>query len=161
MNSIDMFRFEKAEPIAFFDKEVTACGDLYPHHAAYGKLPTCSSCGSETKTKYSTQCVNWSGIRDHLIRLTAHFTDFYASDLLYQLDTIQRDLENGEVKPEGYFFGFRSMGVHFGDYIALAKDHRELENTYRAIWRLTIDISSNKHVEMSLHRVSYNAWGRV
>ena len=160
-SEIDLLKFQKSLHSSMYDKEITVWGTLYPHQTYNGKQSICFSCGGGKTTKYSTQCINWSSIRDHLIRLAAHHTEYYASDLMYYLESIQHDLGNGEVKPEGYFFGFRDSGIDPGDFIIQQYKHSNSSNYYRAIWRVMITISQNKDVNMVLHRVEYNPYRKV
>lgn len=156
MGAIDLLKFQKdSYRSALYDIEINVSGKLSFHQSYNGKPPACLLCGGEKATRYSTQGINWSGIRDHLIRLAAHYTEYFASDLLVYLDAIERDLENGEVRPEGYFFGFRELGIDSGKWIQNQYDHSKPTGYYRAIWRVLVSIAKNREVEMSLHRVTY------
>ena len=155
MSKVDLRKFVPGSPLSLYDREVTASGQLQLHRGYEGKSPECHLCGGPTATKFTSDYINWSGIKDHLIRLAAHYTESYASDLLVSFDVIQRDLENDEVNPEGYFFGFRELGIDHGEWIQNQYNHSKPKSYYRAIWRLTISVSDDKSVEMSLHKVDY------
>ena len=150
MNAIDIRKFVKCDNhLGLFNKELTVSGYLYPetnntHHR-----------------KFSTTCINWSDITDYLIRLTAHYTDSYASDLLFSLKSIEQDLENGEVAPHGYFFGFHECGVDPNEFVLMRYNHDKSREYYRAIWRVLITISDKRYVNMSLHKVEYKRYMEV
>ena len=161
MSAIDLHKFQKDTcRSALYDTEISASGQLSLQPSYDGKPPACFLCGGEKATLYSTQGINWSGIRDHLIRLAAHYTEYFASDLLVYFDAIERDLENGEVRPEGYFFGFRELGIDPGKWIQNQYDHSKPTGYYRAIWRVLVSIAKNREVEMSLHRVTYRPYAK-
>ena len=162
---VDLRKFVKAEHHSIYDREITASGTLAirPPEMCSG-WSTCNFCGNGGSSIYSTFGINWGGIRDHLIRLAAHFTENHASDLLYDLATVERDLNRGVAKPEGYFFGFRPHGVDGNGFVALRYEPKNPNREYRAIWRLTVTIDKSygaemsRNVEMSLHRVRYNPY---
>ena len=161
MENIDLAKFQKSLHSTMYDKEITVYGSLKPLQIHKGNQSICFSCGHENTAKYTTKYLNWSDIQDHLIRLAAHYTDYYASDLLYYLESIQHDLENGEVKPEGYFFGFRDSGIDPGEVVIKQYKHSISSKYYRAIWRVMITIDQNMDVNMALHRVDYNPYREV
>lgn len=107
--------------------------------------------------------LNWSDIRDKLIRLTAKYTDFYASDVLISINSIQQFLD--AIQTHGaWYFGFREGGVDHGSFIT-PKYEYELNREYRAIWRLTLykveDGYTDNAIEMSLCKVWYNPYKKV
>ena len=156
MTKVDLNKFTKSNHQSVLDREVTASGWLQYPHIPYDRETPCCACGRKIplERKYTAFYINWCNIRDHLIRLTAHYTDSYGSDMLYTIETIQHDLEKGEVIPHGYYLGFRENGVDHDTYIT-SKYENDLKE-YRAIWRILITISDKKEVEMSLHRVVYS-----
>ena len=158
-NDTDLRKFEKAKRHSIYDKEIAVSGHLALLEHGKVNQNLCQFCCRDEKAMYSTFGINWGRIRDHLIRLAAHYTEHYASDILYDLATIERNLSEGKANPEGYFFGFRSHGIDGNGYVAIKHDdakHLGDFGEYRAIWRVMVDIASDLHVEMSLHRVEYN-----
>ena len=99
--------------------------------------------------------LNWSDIIDKLIRLSAKYTDYYASDALISINVIQKDIDAGKTKSE-YYFGFRESGVDHDEYI-LQADKRNVHYYYRAVWRISVehDIESNQ-ITMNLQKVRYS-----
>ena len=130
---IDLRKFEKADRLSIFDEEVTACGTLVYNAINTNLRSTCKDSGEINTPKYITFGINWSHIQDHLIRLSAHYTEKFATDMLVGLEVIQRDLESGEIRPEGYFFGFRELGVDHGEWIQNNYNHSKPTSYYRAI----------------------------
>lgn len=107
--------------------------------------------------------LNWCDIQDKLIRLTAKYTDCYASDLIISINSIQRCLENAQTHGVWYF-GFRESGVDHDSFITQKYEY-ELKREYRAVWRLMLnkvdDGYTTNAVEMSLHKVEYNPYKKV
>lgn len=107
--------------------------------------------------------INWSDIRDKLIRLTAKYTDFYASDVLISINSIKQCLDALQTHGS-WHFGFRESGVDHDNFITQKYEY-ELSREYRAIWRLTLEKVEDGYcgnaLEMSLHKVWYNPYKKV
>ena len=134
MKKVSLRKFYKAEHSSWLHSEVLVNGYLEP----------------------SSQYLNWSDIRDKLIRLAAKYTDYYASDLLYGINEIQEHLDSKIYMPE-YFFAFRENGVDSAHSLQNCTEN-ELELRFRAIWRITANKIEHDGIEMSLHKVNYNPY---
>ncbi len=99
--------------------------------------------------------INWSDIRDKLIRLAAKNTEQYASDVIYGIAEVEKALsENPE--SGSWYFGFRECGVDYEDYIREAHPHT-VNHYYRCIWQLDLksDPQRCKEKTLRLYRVKY------
>ena len=81
---------------------------------------------------------NISSIIDKLIRLTAKITECYAGDIVYDIDALNRFIE--EKYPYDKIFFFREHGVATFNTEMVEKDNRGiLCNDYIQTWRLIHD----------------------
>ena len=59
---------------------------------------------------------NLSYINDYLIRLSAHYTDCYASDIVYYINSIEEQLKKEHFQEaHKWYFGFYRNGVQRED----------------------------------------------
>ena len=105
-------------------------------------------------------CINWSAIKDKLIRLAAKYTDDYASDIIIDINSVQKDIDGygRESGNKTWLFGFRECGVDHTEYV-LSTDERELDSRYRSIWRLDL-VRDEEYIELlyislRFYKVSY------
>lgn len=97
---------------------------------------------------------NISTVIDKLIRITAKLTEYYASDIIYDIDSLKRAVENG--KPHDMLLFFRECGVTTRDTTEFDEgmlDVLLLNFTPIQIWRLTHD---PVEMETKLIRVDIN-----
>ena len=83
---------------------------------------------------------NISTVIDKLIRLTAKLTECYASDIIYDIDSLRKAVENG--KPHDMLLFFRECGVTTRDTMEFDEgmlDSLLFNFTPIQIWRLTHD----------------------
>lgn len=98
--------------------------------------------------------INWSEIKDKLIRLAAKYTDSYASDILIDITSVENNLT-----PQSRMFGFRENGVDHNSYVACAyKNYSQSLYCYRSIWKLDITTDGSGRCEMKFYevRLRYN-----
>lgn len=99
--------------------------------------------------------INWCDIKDKLIRLTAKYTDRYASDIIIDIIGIEEFINNIDRENEkSWLFGFRASGVDHFTFVS-SKDKKELKSEYRSIWKLDFNIIDNYKVQTSLYQVEY------
>lgn len=83
--------------------------------------------------------------------------DRFASDLLYDIQSIEHHLE--AQKSETLYIGFRRYGVDNNAYIA-TKIPQELDSTYRVIYSVKIDFEPDEYylakVQVTLNEVYYS-----
>ena len=81
---------------------------------------------------------NISTVIDKLIRLTAKITEHYASDIVYDINMLNRHLADKE--SYDMLLYFREMGVSsYNTHSVLRDDNELLWNDYIQVWRLTYD----------------------
>ncbi len=80
---------------------------------------------------------NWSSHVDKLVRLAAKHTDYYASDVVISINSVENEIKNYKFEDgdKSWLFGFRDSGVDHTEWV-LSSAH--VLNHYRAIWRLDI-----------------------
>jgi len=100
--------------------------------------------------------INWSDIKDKLIRLTAKLTERYASDILYDIKGIEDDLTSGNIQNKTYLIGFRENGVDGEDWICECSPE-ELPSRYRTIWQVLTEVDDKDNIKMVLQRVRYGS----
>lgn len=101
---------------------------------------------------------NLTYIVDYLLRITTHYTDTYASDMVCYINSIEEQLmqENFKV-PHVWYFGFYKNGVVKTD------NKEELTGSnarnYRAVYSYTLEIVENcgfKEPKITIVRISNN-----
>ena len=103
--------------------------------------------------------VNWANIKDKLIRLVAKYTDNYAADIVYDIESVQIYLDEcGGRRPKNmsWLFGFRENGVDGFDYIKCHFDNQDF-HSYRSIWRLDAIVEEPPcdSIRLVLYKVNY------
>lgn len=98
---------------------------------------------------------NLSYINDYLIRLAAHYTDAYASDIIIDINDIEKQLREEHFKEEHlWYFGFYKNGVQLTtSYNELTKSNTR---SFRAIYTYTLEIVGNcgfKEPQITIVRV--------
>lgn len=100
--------------------------------------------------------INMSSIYTKLIQEAGRFCDAYASDLLYDIDAIEKLLDEGE--SETVWIAFRDMGVDSWSYIECRTPHEAME--YRAIYKVDIEFTEDDYydakVTATLYKVAYS-----
>lgn len=101
--------------------------------------------------------INMSSIYSKLIQEAGRYCDRFASDLLYDIQSIEHHLE--AQKSETLYIGFRRYGVDNNAYIA-TKIPQELDSTYRVIYSVKIDFEPDEYylakVQVTLNEVYYS-----
>lgn len=100
--------------------------------------------------------LNWSSIKTKLIQLSGRFCDSFASDIVIDINSIQKKMDKNELKDGDFFlFGFREMGVDHNSFIE-CKNVNELKSEYREIWKM--DVAIDDGIKFELYRVKYNPY---
>ena len=106
--------------------------------------------------KNRIDCLNMSDIWDTLIRQTAHYTDRFASDLLYDYEDVVKFIKEYEHKTsKSFIFGLRRDGVDHDKWVFQAA--KEL-NRYGKIYQLDItpdDEYYESYVKVELWEIDY------
>lgn len=78
-------------------------------------------------------------INDYLIRVTAHYTDNFASDIIYFINQIEKQLTKEYfLKEHTWYLGFYKNGVIYTDVKKVLFEVKVKE--YRAIYSYTIEL---------------------
>lgn len=101
--------------------------------------------------------INMSSIYTKLIQEAGRYCDFYASDMLYDIDKIHTIIQSGE---SGIvYIGFRDNGVDGNDYISV-REPEEIDSVYHAIYRVEIAQTEDDYYErkiiVTLNKVYYS-----
>lgn len=97
---------------------------------------------------------NVANIVDKLIRLAAKLTEYYASDIMYDINALKRTVEEG--KPHDMLLFFRECGVTETNTAELNDDRLDsflFNFTPIQVWRLTHD-----PVEMETKLIRVNVY---
>ena len=101
--------------------------------------------------------INMSSIYTKLIQEAGRYCDFYASDLLFDIDKIHELIQSGE--SEAVYIGFRDSGVDGNQYISV-KEPSAIDSEYHAIYRVEIKQTEDDYYErkiiVTLNKVRYN-----
>ena len=102
--------------------------------------------------------INMSGIYTKLIQEAGRYCDFYASDLLFDIDKIHKIIKSGE--SETVYIGFRNSGVDGNEFIS-AREPREIDSEYHAIYCVEIKQTEDDYYErriiVTLNKVWYSS----
>ena len=84
----------------------------------------------------SSKDLNWCEIQTKLIQLAGKLCDRYASDIIIDINSVQKFIDNGnESCKENFLFGFREFGVdHKAFVVSRGIDSPE----YREVWELSV-----------------------
>ena len=101
--------------------------------------------------------INMSSIYTKLIQEAGRYCDFYASDLLFDIDKIHELIQSGESGT--VYIGFRDSGVDGNQYISV-KEPSAISSEYHAIYRVEIKQTEDDYYErkiiVTLNKVWYN-----
>ena len=101
--------------------------------------------------------INMSSIYTKLIQEAGRYCDFYASDLLFDIDKIHQIIQSGESGT--VYIGFRDSGVDGNQYISV-KEPSAISSEYHAIYRVEIKQTEDDYYErkiiVTLNKVWYN-----
>lgn len=97
----------------------------------------------------SSKGLNWCEIQTKLIQLAGKLCDRYASDIIIDINSVQKFIDNGnDFCKEIFLFGFREFGVdHKAFVISRGFDSPE----YREVWELSVS-KENGFCSMILER---------
>ena len=102
--------------------------------------------------------INMSSIYTKLIQEAGRYCDFYASDLLFDIDKIHELIQSGESGT--VYIGFRDSGVDGNQYISV-KEPSEIGSEYHAIYRVEIKQTEDDYYErriiVTLNKVWYSS----
>lgn len=101
--------------------------------------------------------INMSSIYTKLIQEAGRYCDFYASDLLFDIDKIHKIIQSGE--SETVYIGFRDSGVDGNEFISV-REPSAIDSEYHAIYRVEIKQTEDEYYErkiiVTLNKVWYN-----
>lgn len=87
--------------------------------------------------------INYSSILTELIQAAGRWCEYYASDLFIDWQTVDQILQKPhEDGRETFMFGFRQMGVDGNTYVQYSREKNQLNATYRALYKLTIEFTN-------------------
>lgn len=117
--------------------------------------------GKEIKTEgyvyHRKTEINMSSIYTKLIQEAGRYCDFYASDLLYDINKIHKIIHSGESGT--VHIGFRDNGVDGNEYISV-REPDEIDSVYHAIYRVEIKQTEDDYYErkiiVTLNKVYYS-----
>lgn len=98
---------------------------------------------------------NLSYINDYLIRLAAHYTDSYASDIVYIINSIEEQLQKEHFQEmHRWFLCFYKSGIQKEDNLETVKNAGT--RAYRAVHSYTVKMVGNngfKEPQITVERV--------
>ena len=101
---------------------------------------------------------NLSFINDYLIRLAAHYTDCYASDIIYHINSIEEQLQKEHFQEmHNWFICFYKSGIQREENLETVK--KAGTRVYRAVYSYTVKIVGNcgfKEPQITIERVFNN-----
>lgn len=97
---------------------------------------------------------NYSNIQSRLIQEAGRWCKRYASDILYNLSEIERELDSPNLEKSIHFFGFRENGVDHAEFILSQLNGGSPKEIYRAVWKLEISVTNESRCTMSLHEIN-------
>ena len=113
------------------------------------------------KDKISSNGVSLVFINDYLIRITAHYTDNFASDIIYFINQVEERLKEERFQKEHtWFLGFYKNGVVFTDVKKVLFEVKIKE--YRAIYSYTIELEEKygfKEPKITIRRLNEEITG--
>lgn len=98
--------------------------------------------------------VNYTSIQSRLIQEAGRWCKRYASDILYDLSEIERELGSPNLEKSTHFFGFRENGVDHAEFILSRLNGGSPKEVYRAVWKLEISVTNERRCTMSLHEIN-------
>lgn len=118
--------------------------------------------GKEIKTEgyvyHGKTEINMSSIYTKLIQEAGRYCDFYASDLLFDIDKIHQIIQSGESGT--VYIGFRDSGVDGNTYISF-REPSAIDSEYHAIYRVEIKQTEDDYYErkiiVTLNKVWYSS----
>ena len=102
--------------------------------------------------------INMSSIYTKLIQEAGRYCDFYASDLLFDIDKIHKIIQSGESGT--VYIGFRNSGVDGNEFISV-REPSVIDSEYHAIYRVEIKQTEDDYYErkiiVTLNKVWYSS----
>ena len=120
----------------------------------------CDCAASGIILEDGTLNVRWCSIQTDLILLTGRFCDFYACDIIEDINSIQKKIDERTLETETIWFGFRDCGIDHETTIrdTLSNPEEYGFSPYREIWKLDIIVSYKYH---SIHMYLSKATNRA
>lgn len=96
--------------------------------------------------------INMSTIYTRLIQEAGRYCEAYASDIIYDIESVKKAIESWESRE--FVFAFREYGVN--SWSMIEHSYPEQLYEYRSIWKLDLNFNSHGEISAKLYRAEYS-----